>query len=357
MMSTPVRASTLQARLDALKHARGLASTAPDSRTALADLPCGIARSLSPSLAARLARLRPWTNGHRAALVTESDVAERVGGVQIAPGLVLVERAFPLPHRHGRMSLSEAPRHFPIARADGDAPPQDESPLLLDTETNGLAGGTGTVAFTIGVARFTERSIRVTQWLMTSFAGELAMLASLRDVLAAHGTLVTYNGAAFDGPLLRTRFRMHALGDPIDRLRHVDLLHWARRARAPHWPDARLQTLEREGLGFARIDDLPGADVPQAWRRWLRAGDASPLARVLEHNRTDLLTLAAVLALAALHPAQSIPRRDARQNGLFVTPSPWPDARVPREAPFVRAPWRRAREPFAVHASRMAHAR
>lgn len=328
--SSPGSTRALRDRLDALRAARGLpaTSTAFDeaSRSALSDLPAPIAQTLSPTLADRLARLRPWTRGERHHLVDESDVARQLGGMGIAPGVIRVDRQYPLPFVHGRSRL--------------EAVHESDRALFIDTETNGLAGGTGTLAFVIGLAQVNGMRCAMTQWLLTAFAGEAAMLRDLQHTLAATPAttrLFTYNGASFDLPLLHTRLRLHKLVDPLLALPHSDLLHWAKRARPEQWPDARLHTIEQRGLGFERVDDLPGAAVPGAWQTWLRAGDPRPLAKVLEHNRNDILSLAVLRELAARHPDARAVRRDARQSRLFETATPWPALR--RTPSFVRAPF------------------
>lgn len=88
---------------------------------------------------------------------------------------------------------------------------------------------------------------------------------------------------------------MHQHAHPFDELRHVDLLHPVRRAYRGHWENCRLQTIERELLGIVREDDLPGSEAPAAWLSFLRGGSSRNLARVAEHNRQDLITLASLL--------------------------------------------------------------
>ncbi len=339
-----IRALALRERLSQLRRERGAVVARPADHSALADLPAGIAEVLSPSLSERLARLRPWVGKERSCLVDPADVARFLGGVLSDTGVVCVEQRHPLPFRHGRAALNAAfkvPSRL-YSKECGEPVPACDS-VFLDTETTGLSAGTGTVAFMIGVARFAEHTLHLTQWILTGFAGERPMLAALKATLANVRLIVTYNGAAFDLPLLRTRFRMHQLADPMTSCAHADLLPWARRNRRKEWPDARLQTLERAGLGVERIDDLPGADVPKAWSNWLSAGDAGPLRRAVEHNRLDLITLAVLLERASMH-ADGLPRQgDPRQAWLFEQPTPWTACAATasaRSVPFIRDPWR-----------------
>ena len=171
--------------------------------------------------------------------------------------------------------------------------------LFLDTETSGLAGGTGTFAFLIGIGYVEEDRFRVTQFLMRNPLGEAAMLEKLAVLATGRRDLVTYNGGSFDLPLLETRFALNGLPSPFRDRRHLDLLHPARRLFKPRHENARLSTLEREVLEVERDDDIPGDRIPQVFFDFLRHGRHPAMESVLAHNRYDIVTLAA-LALRAL---------------------------------------------------------
>lgn len=171
--------------------------------------------------------------------------------------------------------------------------------LFIDTETSGLAGGTGTFAFLIGVGYVEEERFRVTQFLMRSPVGEAAMLEDLAVLASGRRDLVTYNGGSFDLPLLETRFALNGVPSPFRGARHLDLLHPARRLFKPRHENARLTTLEREVLEVERDDDIPGDRIPQVFFDFLRYGHHPAMESVLSHNRYDIVTLAA-LALRAL---------------------------------------------------------
>ncbi len=231
--------------------------------------------------------------------LSDEALAGRLGGTLVAEGLVSLEHGLPLPARHGRWELAgDLPAHLEalgLPHAD---------PLLLDTETTGLAGGTGTTAFLVGLARLRGGTLLVRQYLLTRFGGEPALLRAVADFGCGAGTLVSFNGKSFDLPLLAARYRLAGQADPLQGRPHADLLHPVRRAFARRWDDCRMATLESRLLGFARPADLPSAEVPEVWLRWLRHRDPGRLPLVLEHNRWDLVSLAALLpALAAAYAA------------------------------------------------------
>jgi len=268
-------------------------SSAP--ATPRAGLPQSVAPP-SPSLAERIERMRrPTAADARAA--RDSDLARLTNGRWLAPQLLLVERRLPLRHLHGRISLAlareSAPRVLDSLGATCDDP---DRLAFFDTETSGLAGGTGTIAFLIGFARFDCDALALRQLLITTFAAEAALIDAVRATVASAGCLVSYNGKSFDAPLIRSRARLLRAADPLGPMPHIDLLHIVRRAYRDDWPDCRLRTAETRALGFERTNDLPGSLVPEAFRRFMRFGDTASLPKILEHNRNDLVSLATLLA-------------------------------------------------------------
>jgi uncharacterized protein YprB with RNaseH-like and TPR domain len=272
--------------------------------------------SLPPSLAERIARLRTRSAEINARRPTDAELAQRLGGSIVATGLVAVERSFPLPFAHGATRIADAETLAEGVRLslDADTAIEPEGLLFLDTETSGLAGGTGTAAFVLGLATVRDDVLAVRQLLMTGFGGERALLEALGRTLCAHECLVTFNGKSFDLPLLRARTRLAGLAWPEGAQRHLDLLHVTRRRLREGWADCRLRTAEEHALGFARTDDFPGSEVPAAWQRWLQRGDAAPLPRILDHNREDLLSLAGLLAVLAQPTRREAPLLHATQG-------------------------------------------
>ncbi len=211
------------------------------------------------------------------------------------------ERRVPLDRLHGTGRLAEAIRHsVPLRGAErgngGRVALSPRDALFLDTETTGLAGGTGTVAFLVGTGRVESDDLVIRQYGIRDYPEEDAMLEALAEDLADH-PLVTFNGRTFDWPLLVTRFRMKRI-EPAPRA-HLDLLVPARRLWARSLASHRLGALEREVLGFVRKDDLPSELVPQAYFDYLRTGDPREVARAFVHNADDVISMVALMGRIA----------------------------------------------------------
>jgi uncharacterized protein YprB with RNaseH-like and TPR domain len=169
--------------------------------------------------------------------------------------------------------------------------------LFLDTETTGLAGGAGTVAFLVGLAWWHEGTLVLEQLLVRALGEEAPMLERLAERVREASMLVTFNGKSFDMPLLRTRFVMARMTPPAEPP-HLDLLHVARRVhgkRVTH--GCRLVAIEREVLGFERKDDIESGDVSACYWHFLRTGEAGALLGVIEHNAWDVVAMAALVGL------------------------------------------------------------
>src|SRR2546425_1575955 len=226
---------------------------------------------------------------------------EVLGGELVETGagpLLVVRREYPLTHIHGRQPLASAfaaPLDLLSAVARAEVPARDPRGLLfLDTETTGLAGGTGTYAFLVGVGRLDGDRVVVAQYFMRDFDEEPALLAALVPLLEQAAGIVTFNGSGFDLPLLETRCVLARRRWPA-LLPHLDLLRPARRVFTARCADCRLTTLEREVIWLEREDDVPGALIPTLYFDFLRSRRAAPLARVFDHNRHDVLSLVALL--------------------------------------------------------------
>jgi uncharacterized protein YprB with RNaseH-like and TPR domain len=171
--------------------------------------------------------------------------------------------------------------------------------LFLDTETTGLAGGTGTYAFLIGLAWWDAGALQVEQLFMRDFAEEYSLLHELAARVAERPVLVTFNGKTFDWPLLDSRFTM-TRKIPTPRLAaHLDLLHparalWKLRLGSVRLVDLERHVLDASHLGWHRENDVASSLIPQYYFDYLRGGPADPLVGVLRHNQMDLRGLAAL---------------------------------------------------------------
>jgi hypothetical protein len=228
---------------------------------------------------------------------------------------VVIDRVWQADEWHGRrpvrsfMARPEAPIGLFDARA-ASAPSWAERVVFFDLETTGLSGGAGTLAFLAGCAWFEDGNLRVRQFFLTAPAGERAMLDALARVFDEATLLVTFNGRTFDIPLMETRWAFHRTAAPTDDLPHFDMLPparrlWGRRSlrdaasdEAVEPASCSLTALERSVLGFHRIGDVPGFEMPARYFHFLRTGDGGVIEGVLDHNRHDLVSLAGVMARA-----------------------------------------------------------
>jgi uncharacterized protein YprB with RNaseH-like and TPR domain len=211
------------------------------------------------------------------------------------------ERLYERHRRHGSMDISnllEMPEDLLGPLSGEEAAPSPASRwAFLDTETTGLAGGSGTYAFLIGVGRICEEGFRVRQFFMRDYGEEASLLHGLAEHLAQFDVLITYNGKTYDQPLLETRYRMARARPPFGRMAHLDLLHGARRLWKLRLESCRLVDLENQILGVEREGDLPGEMIPYVYFEYLRTQQAFRLVPIFHHNAVDILTTACLTGI------------------------------------------------------------
>ena len=241
-------------------------------------------------------------------------VAEALGGRPVTTDFgrcLAIDRRYESDRWHGDVQIGDcepadcaALRLLdPSLAVDGSAAAGRRT-VFVDLETTGLSGGAGTVAFLVGCGYFDLGAFQIRQFLLTSYASERALLSAVTEFFGGTDLLVTYNGKTFDLPVMETRWLFHRLPMPdfSQDVPHFDMLHPARRLWSDRRPvrdgaaegGCRLTTLERDVLGFRRRGDVPGFEIPARFFQFLRTGDPTPLEPVLEHNRLDLVSLAAV---------------------------------------------------------------
>lgn len=272
-----------------------------------------------PRLADTLPAMREESDGPHRVMVLRHEVP-LVGGA--AADLVPA-----LPMRWaGALEESAAWSMLFPALDDRDGPIDPTRIAFLDTETTGLAGGTGTVAFLIGVGRFVRRepggplsAFAVELFLIEDYEHEALQLALVAGRLADAEAVCTYNGAGFDMPLLRTRAVMMRQGLRVFNLPNLDLLPMARRLWRGALPSCSLTTVEREVLGLHRPRDIEGARIPGLWQEFARSGGAAgEMPLVLFHNAQDIVSLGVLLArlAATLTVPQEAITRATEAEGL-----------------------------------------
>jgi uncharacterized protein len=210
----------------------------------------------------------------------------------------LFEQSYPQTYQHGlaALNLSVPLENISVwMRAPQLLDMEPGELAFLDTETSGLAGGTGTYAFLVGVGRFVGQEFQLAQYFMRDPAEEPALLEALADFLAPCRGLVTFNGKAFDAPLLRTRYTLHSIPCPFESYAHLDMLPLARRLWRDRLPSRALKYLEENVLMAPRsVDEVPGYEIPYIYFDYLRTGNATPLYGVFYHNAMDVVALAAL---------------------------------------------------------------
>jgi uncharacterized protein YprB with RNaseH-like and TPR domain len=171
--------------------------------------------------------------------------------------------------------------------------------VFLDIESTGLWASQP--LFLIGLLYWNGREFAAQQFLARHYREEKALLEAVYRRLKDFGVIVTFNGKRFDIPYMEGRSVEHRL---FHRYPHfqVDLLHHARRHFSASLPDCRLATLEERILGAGRQDDIPGHLIPETYHRFVRTGNPELILPVINHNRTDLLSMAALFYLVGDTP-------------------------------------------------------
>ncbi len=249
------------------------------------------------------AAARPGASGSPAVLPIEEAVPGRV--VERAGGSCYVSTLYRAPdeeHAGERIDAVLGACRQSLAALSGDDSVVEldlERTAFLDTETTGLMGGAGTYAFLIGVGRFVDGAFQLRQFFMRDAGEEAAQLAEVADWIADCRGLVSFNGRSYDMPLLGTRCTLHRRPAFLAGAPHLDLLPAARRLWRLRLESCALTALERDILGLARQDDVPGWMVPYRYFRYQQEGDARPLVGVFEHNALDILSMLSLTARMA----------------------------------------------------------
>ena len=210
-----------------------------------------------------------------------------------------VHKLFPPGYTHGRFNLAP---DFPVCKvlkmsSIQEASIQLQDILFMDTETTGLSGGTGTMAFLVGLGYFSITGFNVDQFFLVDPIDEMGLLSTLSNQVRKFKLMISFNGTSFDMPLLKTRFLLNRMNSPLSDLAHLDLLYLSRKIWGLHLQSLKLRDLENEILGFTREgDEVPGWMVPQVYFDFVRSRDARLLKGVIYHNCMDVLSLAFIFS-------------------------------------------------------------
>ncbi|MDZ7370122.1 MAG: ribonuclease H-like domain-containing protein [candidate division KSB1 bacterium] len=258
------------------------------------------------SLKEKLRELRSAKTGieqHPTSVVSFRPVQPAIDPVEKQSNKLLIRnKSYPLSFFYGNVQLSELALidsnvlSF-MAGAKGFENLTAQDLLFVDTETTGLAGGTGTYVFLIGIGRLNGDEFVVKQYLMNDFCHEDLLLAAFAAEIATAKCLITFNGKSFDLPLLKTRLLLNRKETlDLELLPHVDLLIPVRRLWKKSLPSCALADVEANILRYNRVNDIPGWAIPHVYFDYLRSQDFQEILPVLRHNVQDILSLAALSA-------------------------------------------------------------
>lgn len=224
-------------------------------------------------------------------------LAKRLGGEVVSRdegSYCLVRTVYPWGHRFGQAVLGQPARETIAFDAFRTQPTEEFSHihdlLFFDTETTGL-GGSGAVAFLIGVGSLTLEGFEVRQYVLPDYPDEPGLLEDFMAEWTDRTTMVSYNGAAFDLPLVKDRLVLSRVARDFEPSGHLDLLHPTRRLFRRRLQDCSLTNIEREIFDYHRVEDIPGYLIPSVYFSWLADESLDLMGSVLEHNRLDILAL------------------------------------------------------------------
>ena len=290
--------------LDRLRRLHSLRPQRTKPEPVYAPLEDEVSYDAAPGQAGRLEELAPGEE-----VVTDLGACYRV------------TTTYPLETARGRQVLGDLLRVNPATLAPFhpdfglDTATTFSQAAFVDTETTGLGGGAGIFAFMVGVGAFAWQAgapanaadlpdqFVLRQYFMRHPGEERALLAALADDLRQQRMVVTFNGRAFDLPLLRGRYLQHRryLGDRGrvaligEGAPHLDLLYPARRLWRRRLQSCRLINLEQTILGLTRSeDDVPGSLIPHLYNEYLRTDQAGAISRIFYHNREDIVSMVAL---------------------------------------------------------------
>ncbi|MGC9057179.1 MAG: ribonuclease H-like domain-containing protein [Candidatus Saccharicenans sp.] len=250
------------------------------------------------------------------------EVSELASARKDQPYLVL-ENKFNLSSRYGQIPISLG-LNIPgkvlalLSRDEAFELLSLSQALFIDLETTGLAGGTGTVPFLVGLGYFENEAFKIIQFFLNDLAAEARMLQEIKTLCEdkKFSSIVSYNGKGFDLPLLETRFALNRLPFPLEGLPHLDFLFSARYLWKHKYESCRLYNLALEHLGADRAEDIPSEEIPWRYFQYLRNQDFSLVEPILYHNQEDIMSLYGVVVAGAVLVAKSVEEDQLEADAL-----------------------------------------
>jgi uncharacterized protein YprB with RNaseH-like and TPR domain len=238
--------------------------------------------------------------------------------------LEVFENGYNLHSRYGKIPIASALKISGevlalLSRDRAFAERDLSTALFLDLETTGLSGGVGVVPFLVGLGYFRDGQFRISQFFLGDLAEEERLIKELERFFNQMGfrSLVTFNGKAFDLPLLETRFILRRTALPLSGLPHLDFLFSARSLWGHKHESCRLYHLAQQILEAYREEDIPSAEIPHRYFEFLRTGNFSLVEPVLYHNQEDLLSLlGVVISGAAMFSEDEASRPDGEADAM-----------------------------------------
>ena len=234
--------------------------------------------------------------------VTGPDIHEILEGTicnSESGSFYFIEKKYPLLYKHGNCTLDKAIGidYSKLSKliTEASITLQSDSVIFLDTETTGLSGGTGTVAFLVGIGFFDKDVFVLQQYFMRDYDEEYPMLKAINEIFSSYKVLVTFNGKAFDWNLLQTRYTSNRLKSSIKAPIHLDLLYPSRILWKNKLENCRLSSIEENILKLKRIDDIPGSLIPSVYFKYLEDRNATEIKKVIIHNEKDILSMVTLI--------------------------------------------------------------
>jgi len=174
--------------------------------------------------------------------------------------------------------------------------------VFFDLETCGLSNAP---VFLAGTMHWNGSDYVVRQYFARDYSEEAALVDELVRFLAGFATVVSYNGKSYDVPFLADRASLHRV--PFTRpVRHVDLVHHARRRWTGILPNCRLVTLEAHICRRRRVGDVPSDQIPGLYHDYVKYGAAHRLIPLFHHNLLDVTTMDEILRALVGDPPSEV---------------------------------------------------